>query len=207
MNRLIVFAAAVAAGYYVYSQNATNGAYADDGTPRTLFFSTAQCGNPCNDMRRYLKSRVTFEEFDAFDGGSGQALYREYGGSGFLPYVVMGEQRVTGPDRGGLISSIAAEFGLDEVRNREKKALQRNFDQKGDPLVVMYATDWCGYCEQARKYFAANGIAYVDLDIERDPSAKRDYDALLGTGTPLLYHGFKRMPGFNEAEIASRLDL
>ncbi len=209
MKKLLIAAAVIAAGYYHYNNSGANlGAYADDGMPRTILFATDQCGNACDEMRGYLKRRrVSFEEYDAFDGGSGHELYEKYGGTGYLPYIVMGEQRVTGSDRGGVISSIAAEFGLDEVRARERKALQRNFDANGEARVVMYATDWCGYCTQARKYFADNGIDYVEFDIERDRSAKRDFDALLGSGTPLLYHGYARMSGFNKSEIGSKLDL
>lgn len=71
----------------------------------------------------------------------------------------MGKQRVTGPDRGGVISSVAAEFSLEKVKKKERKALQRNFD------------------------------------------------ALLGSGTPLLYHGYARMIGFNKRQVDSQLNL
>jgi len=175
--------------------------------PRTIFFATEQCGNACDEMRRYLKSRVAFEEHDAFDGGPGRELYEEYGGTGYLPYIVMGKQRITGPDRGGVISSIGAEFGLEKVRKKEREVLQRNFDARGEARVVMYATEWCGYCKQARKYFMENGIDYVEFDIEKDRSAKRDFDALLGSGTPLLYNGYARMVGFNKRQVDSQLNL
>ena len=208
MKKMLITAALVAVGYYLYSQSGSNvGVYADDGTPRTVFFTTEQCGTACDEMRRYLKSRVAFEEHDAFDNGPGHELYESLGGEGFLPYIAMGEQRVEGPDKGALISSLAVEFGLDKVKDSERKALQRNFDENGDARVVMYATEWCGYCQQAREYFAANGIAYTELDIEKDRSAKRDFDVLLGTGTPLVYHGYDRMVGFHERLVGEKLDL
>lgn len=208
MKKILIAAAVLAASYYLYNQSGSNaGVYADDGTPRTIFFATEQCGDACNEMRRYLKRRVAFEEYDAFDSGTGSELYKKYGGVGFLPYVVMGKQRVTGPDRGAVISSVAAEFGLAEVKKKEQAALKRNFDSSGDARVVMYATDWCGYCEEARRYFADNGIQFVELDIEKDRSARRNFDALLGSGTPLLYHGYARMSGFNKQKIDSQLNL
>lgn len=208
MKKLLMMAAVIAAAYYFYSESGSHaGVYTDDGSPRTVLFTTEQCGNACNDMRLYLERRVSFEQYDAFDGGTGTELYKEYGGDGYLPYVVMGKQRVTGSDRGAVISALAAEFGSEKVTKRELKALTRNFDLVGKPRVVMYATDWCGYCEAARRYFADNGIDYVEFDIEKDRSAKRDFDALLGSGTPLLYHGYARMAGFNERRIDSQLDL
>ena len=208
MKRILIVAAILAVSYHLFIRTGSNvGVYADDGTPQTILFTTGQCGNACVEMRRHLKSRVAFEEYDAFDSGIGHELYEKYGGNGFLPYLVMGKQRVTGSDRGALISSLAEEFGLEKVKASEQKALQRNFDSSGDARVVMYATDWCGYCKQAREYFADNGIEYVEFDIEKDRAAKRDFDALLGTGTPLLYHGYARMSGFDRNRIDSQLEL
>ncbi len=208
MKKLLIAAAIIAGAYYLYNQSGANvGVYADDGTPKTILFTTDQCGKACDETRRFLSKRAKFEEHDAFDNGHGHELYEMYGGTGFLPYVVMGKQRVTGPDRGGIISSIAAEFGPEHVKDAERKALRRNFDIKGNPRVVMYATDWCGYCKKARQYFAENGIDYVEFDIEKDRSAQRDFDTLLGSGTPLLYHGYARMVGFNERQVESQLNL
>jgi hypothetical protein len=34
--------------------------------------------------------------------------------------------------------------------------------------VVLYSTAWCGYCRKAREFFAANGIRYVEYDIEKN---------------------------------------
>jgi len=207
MKKLLL-AVAIATSYYLYNHTgASIGVYADDGTPKTILFTTAQCGKACDQTRRFLAKRAEFEERDAFDNGPGHELYEMYGGTGFLPYIVMGKQRVTGPDSGGIISSIAAEFGPEHVKPAERKALLRNFDPAGDPRVVMYATDWCGYCKKARQYFAENGIDYIEFDIEKDRSAKRDFDVLLGSGTPLLYRGYARMVGFNERQIESELDL
>lgn len=208
MKNILIIAVGIAVGFYLYSQSgSTVGVYSDDGTPRTILFTTGQCGKACDEMRRFLSKRIDFEEHDAFDDGAGHELFETYGGTGFLPYVVMGKQRVTGPDRGGIISSVAAEFGPEKVNERERKALQRNFEANGSPRVVMYATAWCGYCRQAREYFVENDIDYVEFDIEKDRSAKRDFDALLGSGTPLLYHGYARMVGFNKRQVDSQLDL
>ena len=71
----------------------------------------------------------------------------------------------------------------------------------------MYATEWCGYCDKAREYFLDNDIAFVEFDIEKDRDAKRDYDALLGSGTPLLYFGYARISGFDRGRIEKEFDL
>jgi glutaredoxin len=64
--------------------------------------------------------------------------------------------------------------------------------------VVMYATSWCGYCKEARAYFARNRIAYVEYDVEKNPTAKAEFQRLGGRGVPLIVHGSSLMTGFSE---------
>jgi len=64
--------------------------------------------------------------------------------------------------------------------------------------VVMYATSWCGYCAQARAYFAKNRIRYVEYDVEKDAAAKAEFKRLGGRGVPLIVQGGSVMRGFSE---------
>ena len=70
--------------------------------------------------------------------------------------------------------------------------------------VVMYATDWCPYCRQARHHFARQGIAYREIDIEKSAAGRAEYDRLGGRGVPLILVGSQRMQGFR-AESFDRL--
>ena len=63
--------------------------------------------------------------------------------------------------------------------------------------VVMYATSWCPYCQQARNYFRQQGILYVERDIEKDAAARRDYKAFGGRGVPVIFVDQRRMNGFS----------
>lgn len=208
MKQLAIFALIAGAIYYQFFTGQPVGVYADNGTPKTVLFTTGQCGEACEETRRFLvRRKIVFDEFDAFDSGPGTELYKEYGGTGYMPLIAMGRQRVVGHSPGDIVSALAIEFGPAQIKSRERKALQRNFDSNNKPLVVMYATAWCGYCKQARQYFAKNGIAYVEYDIEKDRAAKRDYDTLHGSGTPLLYQGYTRVIGFDVAKIENKFDL
>lgn len=42
--------------------------------------------------------------------------------------------------------------------------------------VVLFATDWCGYCRKTREFFAEHNIDYKEFDIEKSPEGKRQYD-------------------------------
>ena len=52
--------------------------------------------------------------------------------------------------------------------------------------VVLYATDWCGYCKATRRFLDQKGIPYSEFDIEKDPVARKAYEALGGRGIPIL---------------------
>lgn len=65
--------------------------------------------------------------------------------------------------------------------------------------VILYGTEWCGHCKNARRYFQEKGIAYRDLDIEKDAAAKRDFEAMDGRGVPVILVGNQRMNGFSPA--------
>ncbi|BFM18675.1 glutaredoxin domain-containing protein [Maricurvus nonylphenolicus] len=81
--------------------------------------------------------------------------------------------------------------------------------------VVMYSTEWCGYCKKARNYFQKNNIPFKEYDIEKSSKAKKEYDSLGGRGVPLIKYGKKLMNGFsiegfekfynNEAKKNSRI--
>lgn len=69
------------------------------------------------------------------------------------------------------------------------------------PEVVLYATEWCGYCKMAREFFAANGISYREQDIEKSSTALAEHKKLGGNGVPLIVVGDERIMGYNEAAL------
>jgi mycoredoxin len=38
-------------------------------------------------------------------------------------------------------------------------------------MVTMYSTTWCGYCRRLKIQLDAAGVAYEEVNIERDPGA------------------------------------
>jgi mycoredoxin len=52
--------------------------------------------------------------------------------------------------------------------------------------VVLYATEWCGYCKLTRRFLDQKGIPYRDFDIEKDAEARKAYAALGGGGIPFV---------------------
>jgi glutaredoxin len=73
------------------------------------------------------------------------------------------------------------------------------------PEVVMYATDWCPFCERARQFFKRHDVRYVEHDIEKSPGANAEYRRLGGRGIPLILVGERRVNGFNEPLLREAL--
>lgn len=44
-------------------------------------------------------------------------------------------------------------------------------EARSERPILMYSTPWCGDCWRAKRLFAEHGVAYTEIDIERDPAA------------------------------------
>lgn len=71
--------------------------------------------------------------------------------------------------------------------------------------VVLYATDWCGYCKQTKCFLDSKGIPFKEFDIEKDAEARKAYEALGGRGIPLIDVNGTLIRGFDPDEILAAL--
>ncbi len=71
--------------------------------------------------------------------------------------------------------------------------------------VVMYATEWCGYCQKTREFFADNNIPYVEHDIEKSNRAHREYRRLGGRGVPVVTVNGSVIHGYAPEQILGSL--
>lgn len=67
--------------------------------------------------------------------------------------------------------------------------------------IVLYATSWCGYCAKTRELLQGDGIAYREVDIEKDAVGRRQYDAIGGRGIPVLDMRGQIIQGYNPTAI------
>lgn len=69
--------------------------------------------------------------------------------------------------------------------------------------IVLYSTAWCGYCRKARSWMTANGVPFVEKDIEKDPAGKAEYQGKSNgyTGVPLIDVNGTVVRGFDKARI------
>lgn len=67
--------------------------------------------------------------------------------------------------------------------------------------VILYATDWCGYCKKARDLMNQHNISYHEYDIEKSSEGREQYDRLGGRGVPVLLINGEVIKGYNPARI------
>lgn len=73
--------------------------------------------------------------------------------------------------------------------------------------IKFYATQWCGYCKQARAFFRQHGVSYIEYDIDASATARAEYEMLGGTGVPFMVIGGETVQGFNAQNMKRRLSL
>ena len=77
--------------------------------------------------------------------------------------------------------------------------------------VLLFSTSWCPSCKTARKYFQSRGIPFVELDVERDPKALAQYQAIqraqgLREGVvPVIVINGRAVQGFAQGRIEALL--
>jgi len=207
MRNLIILAIVVTGAYQLYAryQEHATAAYDENGNPLTLLFTINGC-KPCDDASALLKKRrVDFEEFNVSEGDEQAEKMKAYGGDRYYPYLVTGNHKLSGFTKHEMISTLAEVHGQQLLTRQERKIMKTHFDSAGIPLVVMYATQRCGYCVKAREYLNDEGVEFTELDIDKSAVAKRNFMALEAAGTPLIYVGYRRIDGFNKNKLEQAL--
>ena len=78
----------------------------------------------------------------------------------------------------------------------------------GHDIVEIYTTSWCPYCKKAEAFLKANGINYVNFDIDKDKAAaKRKAQLDSRKGVPLAVIDGQTIYGFSERLYRTALDL
>jgi glutaredoxin 3 len=77
--------------------------------------------------------------------------------------------------------------------------------------VVLYTTEPCGFCRQAKALLQARGVAYSEVNLAKDPVGRAELVALTGQMTfPQIVVGERAIGGFRElleADRAGSLDV
>lgn len=77
-------------------------------------------------------------------------------------------------------------------------------------LVIVYTTDWCPYCKQAKKYLESKGVEVVEKNIEEDNSAREELLEKAGgvfQGVPMIDINGEILYGFDKKAINHALEI
>jgi len=71
--------------------------------------------------------------------------------------------------------------------------------------VIVYTTEPCGFCRQAKALLEARGVLYSEVNLAKDPTGRADLVALTGQMTfPQIVVGARAIGGFRELLEADR---
>ena len=74
--------------------------------------------------------------------------------------------------------------------------------------IVMYTTDPCGFCHQAKALLNARGVEYEEINLGRDPSGRAALVEQTGQMTfPQIVIGERSIGGFRELLEADRAGI
>ena len=75
--------------------------------------------------------------------------------------------------------------------------------------LTMYSTTWCGYCRRLKLQFDGAGVAYDEVNIERDPDAAAFVEGVNGgnrTVPTVRFQDGSALPNPSLAEVTAKLD-
>ena len=77
---------------------------------------------------------------------------------------------------------------------------------KSLPEVVMYSTNWCGYCQRARNLFQRKGVAVRDIKLDDEPEQRAVMlQRTAGVRTvPQIFVGDLHIGGYDELAALDR---
>lgn len=106
-----------------------------------------------------------------------------------------------------VLIAVALGIFINWDRLRDEFSPPPDFSAQHPEGVVLYATDWCGYCKKTREFFKQHNIAYVEYDIEKSADGKAQYDQLRGSGIPLIVIRGEVMRGYDPNALKAALGI
>ena len=104
---------------------------------------------------------------------------------------------------------------VDRYAYRSKGVAGTDSKEVAGANVTLYSTEWCGVCKNARKWFQAQGIPFVERDLEKDDGAPAALQAaarkagmhpsaVLGS-VPVIVVGKQIIKGFDASAVTRAL--
>ena len=67
------------------------------------------------------------------------------------------------------------------------------------PVIVMYTTNWCPYCERARRLLKSKGVNFEEVDVESAAEKRAEMQARSGRrSVPQIFIGEHHVGGSDD---------
>lgn len=67
------------------------------------------------------------------------------------------------------------------------------------PAVTMYTTNWCPYCDRARRLLTRKGVTFEDIDVEAAPEKRAEMQTRSGRrSVPQIFIGDQHVGGCDD---------
>ncbi|WP_456379803.1 glutaredoxin family protein [Thiolapillus sp.] len=73
------------------------------------------------------------------------------------------------------------------------------------PRITLYGTAGCGHCRQLKQWLQQQRIRFMEMDVQQNARAFKDFRRHGGQDVPLLVAGREKIQGFNPATLPARL--
>ncbi len=73
------------------------------------------------------------------------------------------------------------------------------------PRITLYSTAGCAHCRQLKQWLQQRRIRFVEMDVQRNARAFKDFQHHDGRGVPLLLVGERKIQGFNPKQLPAQL--
>ncbi|RMG38974.1 MAG: glutaredoxin family protein [Gammaproteobacteria bacterium] len=73
------------------------------------------------------------------------------------------------------------------------------------PRITLYGARGCVHCQQVRDWLGRHGYRFQELDVERNPRARKTLQRLGARGVPVLLAGDQRIDGFDPKRLRKLL--
>ena len=74
--------------------------------------------------------------------------------------------------------------------------------------IIIYSTPTCVYCNLAKNFFKANGVAYTDFNVANDLDKRKEMIDKTGQmGVPVIDLNGEIVVGFDEPKLRSTLGI
>lgn len=72
--------------------------------------------------------------------------------------------------------------------------------------VIMYATQWCPYCQAARRLLKAKGVSFTEIDVNDDPRLRAEMMQKAGGRhtVPQIFINGLHVGGFDDLSALER---